>query len=124
MAANTPLGMEFANWQNVPSISETFAKTSQGQFNPLAALIGAGISQFTGDNKLTQGLQGQGAQLPPTAPATPAPMASPQQPVSGVSGAAVPGAFQLPPLNQPAPTFSTHPLIDAAKQLLGGQNGQ
>ena len=58
-------GMQFGNWANLPGISETFNKTSKGEFNPLAAAIGYGISQLTGGNKLTQGLQGQGAQMPP-----------------------------------------------------------
>jgi len=119
-------GMQFGNWANLPGISETYNKTSQGEFNPLAAAIGYGIQQLTGSNKMTQGLQGQGAKLPPMTQSDPA-VPSPVDP----NAATMPQIGNNP--NQPQATMqpqttmqpdmqslSSHPLVDMALKLLGG----
>ena len=113
-------GMQFGNWANLPGISETFNKTSKGEFNPLAAAIGYGIQQLTGSNKLSQGLQSQGAQMPPMAQSGPA-----------VPGPVDPNAVVMPQIagdiNQdqttmqsPIQALSSHPLVNMAQRLLGG----
>lgn len=119
-------GMQFGNWANLPGISETFNKTSKGEFNPLAAAIGYGISQLTGGNKLTQGLQGQGAQIPPmaqTGPSVPGPVDpnaavmpqvgnNPNQPQASMQPEAA--------MQSPIQTLNSHPLVNMAQRLLGG----
>ena len=119
-------GMQFGNWANLPGISETFNKTSKGEFNPLAAAIGYGISQLTGGNKLTQGLQGQGAQIPPmaqTGPAVPGPVNPNTAVMPQVQSDLNQSQTTIQPettMQSPVQTLSSHPLVNMAQRLLGG----
>lgn len=116
MAKDVPLGMEFMNWQNVPSLSESFAKmASGGQFNPAAFAIGYGLDKaFGGENDYLSNLVGKQQQAfnssfgAPVAPNTVQPVppvqanAAPQQPA--VPG--VPSAAPESPIDKYIPSYS------------------
>jgi hypothetical protein len=65
MADKTPLGMEFANWQNVPSISESFARAASGQFNPLMYAAGYALDKLAGSSDVSQQMMSKKPVQPP-----------------------------------------------------------
>lgn len=111
------LGTEFASWQNVPSITESFQKMAEGKFNPLGYAIGYGLNKITGgDNpalsammdKQQQALTGgvappqQASAVPPAVPAVP-----PIQPIT--------------PQTQPSVLPSYDEMRNKIKNLIGVQ---
>lgn len=124
MENNGLSAMQFGNWQSLPSLTDAFNKASKGEFNPLAAAIGYGISKFTGDNDVTRGLQSQGAQAPIPTPANPAVPQAMAPVVPQAVPPAAPSAAFVTGVQQPIQTFGSHPLVNFAQQLLGGTNAK
>jgi len=90
------LGMEFMNWQNVPSLMDSLNKQETAKFkNPLLSAIGYGLNQLIGQS---------GQQVIPGG------VPAPEQPTVGVS------PKQTPPSLQPLPEVTAQP-IDYTKFL-------
>lgn len=92
MAKDVPLGMEFMNWQNLPSLTESFAKMAAGgagSFNPLGYAIGYGLDKaMGGENDYLSTLIEKQKQ-------------------------AIPSQIQTPvvPNSQPAPAYANQPAV-------------
>ena len=81
--ANTASGQEFGNWMNLPSMSEEFAKTAAGGFNPLMYVAGSALKQLTGTSDTTNKMQGKPVgSIPPTLPNTLGPTSTAPSPIN------------------------------------------
>ena len=88
------LGMEFANWQNAPSLMDALNKQASATFkNPLLSAIGYGINQLTG-----QQTQQQLQNIPGSAPA-PSQTTIPQAAIPTIPQVEIP---TLPKLEEPS----------------------
>ena len=105
MAREVPLGMEFMNWQNVPSLTESFASMASGKFNPLGYAIGYGLNKaLSGENDYISNLVQQQKNAFETQTVAQKPPADKLQPVPAVPS--VSSVSTESPVDKYIPSFS------------------
>lgn len=108
MAEEIKPGMEFARWNSLPSMSETFLKqTSGASFSPLMALAGGALEKMGLGSSTSSKMTGSPANSAPS-PNTPE-YIPPVQPLAAQVAAPMPVNYQL---GQPAIDGTQPTLLD------------